>query len=78
MTTGSSLRSVRLNQFVDLSDYLRLVLEVANFLLICTHTWTEVHTIRRTGLGDYLNFWNTVGGMTSWYCFICLRTIPSE
>jgi hypothetical protein len=60
VSTKTAVSSVRINNFVDFTDFVRLTIEVTMLVLMFKHTFKEIKTARSVGVVTYLNFWNSI------------------
>ena len=56
--THTWLKSIRMNMFVDATDFIRVILELTVLALMLYNTVTEYFVMRQVGYNAYFNFWN--------------------
>ena len=70
--TLATLSSVRVNNYVDFADYVRLGVECCLVLVMLMHTRKEVAAARLIGVRTYFNFWNSVDAARQALFYYCL------
>jgi hypothetical protein len=72
VSTKTAVSSVRINNFVDASDFFRVAVEVSMFVLMVMHTFKELKTARAVGVGAYFNFWNSIDAARQILFYSCV------
>jgi hypothetical protein len=75
INTKVYLSSLRQNNFVTTSDFVRFVLELLLLSIVIIHSYRELRVALLVGLPAYMNFWNTVDTVrqvTSFFFFVNL------